>query len=215
MLDSKENNVHIRASRPADIRNTNATVNRWGQDVRIEILRPKLDVVDDDRVYYEIGESYRIAKDSKDDVNYSLQLPVVFDTTNSTTCVSTQRLFRGDRFKAVKLATQSDLDTGDFFGQNVAPNVGGDPLNANDSTESNEFTVERVLGRFFDQGQQEEYYRYEVFESTPYSGTEPVTIPAQAGNQFQIETEPFGANPFGSWAGVKRGYVYVHKEHYV
>ena len=199
MLILKGEDVDYPGFRPADIRNTNATVNRWGQDVRIEILRPKLDVVDEDRVYYEIGESYRIAKDSKDDVNYGLQLPVVFETTSSTTCVSTQRLFRGDRFRAVKLATQSDLDTGDFFGQTVVPagGGGGDPFNADDPAQSNEFTVERVLGRFFDQGQQEEYYRYEVFESTEYSGTEPVTVPAPAGNQFQIQTAPFGTNPQG------------------
>jgi len=196
MLILRGDNTQYPGFRPSDIRNSNATVNKWGQDVRIEILRPRIDVVDEDRVYYEIGESFPVQKDSKDDVDYSQELPVVFTTTNSNICKSTQRLFRGDKFNAVKLATEADVAGGGYFGFDNPPNVGGDPLNADDPDESNEFTVERVRGRFYDQATETEYYEYEVFESTPYSGPGTVS-PNISGNQFQIHTEAFGANPDG------------------
>jgi hypothetical protein len=206
MLILRGDNVQYPGFRPDDVRNQNSTVNRWGQDVRVEILRPRVDVVDEDRVYYEIGESFPVGKDSKQPNSYNNEFPVVFSPgseSNGTYRVKTiQRLFRGDEFYAIKLATEADVaaDNGDnplnyFFGFNDPPTgLGGDPLNANDDAESNVYTVGRVLGRFYDQSLDYEYYEYEVFESKPYTGSGSL---GPSPDPFQIFTEPFAANPEG------------------
>ena len=197
MLILKGEDVDYPGFRPSDIRNTNATVNNWGSDVRIEILRPKIDVVDEDRVYFEIGESFLVSDDSKEDVQYDLQFPVVFNNNNSFTCRSRQRLFKGDRITPIKLATEADIESGGFFGFNNPPNVGGDPLNADDASDSNVYEVSRVMGRFYDQDQDFEFYEYEVFEETEYSGPGSQTELSTTGDQFQIHTQVFGANADG------------------
>ncbi len=203
MLVLRGDNTQYPGFRPSDIRNSNSSVNKWGQDVRVEVLRPRVDVVDDDRVYYEIGEALPVGIDSKEDVSYSDEFPVVFSPGSTSRCKSTQRLFRGDTFFAVSVATEADIaldqdnPLNNFFGFDNPPSVGGDPLVADDSAQSNKYIVERVLGRFFDQQMNSEYYEYEVVESAPYSGPGSFSGPGVQGAQFQIHTEAFGTAPDG------------------
>ena len=204
MLILRGDNTQYPGFRPSDIRNSNPNVNKWGQDVRVEILRPRVDVVDDDRVYFEIGEAFPVGKDSKDAVSYAAEHPVVFNPGSTSRCKSIQRLFRGDTFSAVSLATEADIaldqdnPLNNFFGFDNPPNVGGDPLLADDPSQSNVYSVKRVLGRYYDQQMDSEYYEYEVAEAAAYSGPNaPIDNPSQQGTQFQIHTQVFGGNPEG------------------
>ncbi len=151
--------------RTDDLRSSNSNVNKWYQDCRVEILRPKIQPIDEEIVYYEIGESYHVEKDSKDDVDYSEQVPVTF--TGPDVIQTKQRLFIGDSITPAAFPSENPGDAAYFGGQ-------GPPFEAQsvftDGGSRNQFRVERVIGRHYNEAGEFEYYEYRVSPSTIYEG---------------------------------------------
>ena len=155
----------------ADIRGSDSSLNKWRNNAVVEILRPKIAAEDDQLVYFEIGESFPVADDSRIDAVYSADAtngPVAFVGNN--TIQTKQRLFAGDKifpssFPGEPLAGQN-LESGQFFG------VAGSGFGGTFTTSAHTHTVTRVLGEFFsDAGDGFTYYRYKVTPSGPGGST--------------------------------------------
>ena len=107
--------------RTDDLRNSASGNNKWYQDCRVEILRPRIQPIDEEIVYYEIGESYHVEKDSKDEVDYSEQVPVSF--TSPDVIQTKQRLFVGDSITPAAYPSQNPGDVAYFGGEGPRSSV--------------------------------------------------------------------------------------------
>ena len=184
MLIVKENNVHTGFS-VADIQGSGSSDN-WTKNCVVEILRPKVQPVDDEIVYYEIGESFPVSDDSREDVyNQSAsEGPIAFTGNNIIT--SRVRLFRGDTIRPVSFPSNNNANP-DFFGIPGFGPAGGNFVALSLATHQ----VQQPLGMFEDGSGT--YYRYKV-SAAAGPGTAPV-IGFDAVNGVTLEDGTFIASP--------------------
>ena len=170
MLIVKENNVHTGFS-VADIQGSGSSDN-WTKNCVVEILRPKVQPVDEEIVYYEIGESFPVADDSRDDVYNQAASEGAVAFTGVNEIKSRVRLFRGDTIRPVSFPATNNTDP-DFFGVGGFGPAGGTFTALSVATHQ----VQRPLGMYEDGSGT--YYRYKVSAAegpgtAPSNGFDPV-----------------------------------------
>ena len=156
MLIVKENNVHTGFS-VADIQGSGESDN-WKKNCVVEILRPKVQPVDEEIVYFEIGESFSVSDDSRRSVYNQAATEGAVAFTGVSEIKSRVRLFRGDTIRPVSFPAENNTDP-DFFGVGGFGSAGGDFASISLATHE----IVRPLGIYEDGSGT--YYRYRVSAS--------------------------------------------------